>query len=225
MRLFASPSWSSSFSVPPVPLWTCGRYVDRLGHHGLSCRYSAGRLPCHANINDVVKCGLAVAGVPSWLEPVGLDRGDGRRPDGLIVFLFSWGKSLCWNATCSDTFCQTILPETVVRPGAAANAAEEGKRRHFSGLKGRYRFDRISVETTGVIGKSSTMFLYELGYRISSATGDRRETSLLLQRISLVIAKGNVATILVTGSKWIWKAFNYLSSIDVMENVWFLWFY
>ena len=57
------------------------------------------------------------------------------------------------------------------------------------------------METTGVIGKSSTMFLYELGYRISSATGDRRETSLLLQRISLVIAKGNVATILVTGSK------------------------
>ena len=33
----------------------CGRLVDRLGHHGLSCRYSAGRLPRHANINDLVK--------------------------------------------------------------------------------------------------------------------------------------------------------------------------
>ena len=45
----------------------CGRLVDRLGHHGLSCRYSAGRLPRHANINDVVKRALTAAGIPSWL--------------------------------------------------------------------------------------------------------------------------------------------------------------
>ena len=67
----------------------CGRTVDRLGHHGLSCRYSAGRLPRHANLNDVVKRGLTAAGVASILEPLGLDRGDGRLPDGLTVFPFS----------------------------------------------------------------------------------------------------------------------------------------
>ena len=64
----------------------CGRRVDRLGHHGLSCRFSAGRLPRHANLNDVVKRALATHGIPSLLEPVGLDLRDSRRPDGVTVF-------------------------------------------------------------------------------------------------------------------------------------------
>ena len=38
----------------------CGSQVDTLGHHGLSCKYSAGRFPRHANLNDVVKRGLAL---------------------------------------------------------------------------------------------------------------------------------------------------------------------
>ena len=50
-------------------------------------------LPRHANLNDVVKRGLAAAGVPSWPEPVGLDRGDGRRPNGITVFPYCRGKS------------------------------------------------------------------------------------------------------------------------------------
>ena len=54
---------------------------------------------CHANLNDKVKRFLAAAGVPSWLEPVCLDRGDGRRPDGVTVLRFCRGKSLCRDAT------------------------------------------------------------------------------------------------------------------------------
>ena len=37
----------------------CGRRVDRLGHLGLSCRYSTGRLPRHSNLNNVAKHALA----------------------------------------------------------------------------------------------------------------------------------------------------------------------
>ena len=117
------------------------------------------------------------------------------------VFPFSGGKSLCWDATCADTFCQSILAETAMRPGAAADAAEERKRRHYSGLEARYRFEPVAVETSGVLGRSSSLFLYELDSRISAATGDRRETSWLLQRISVAIARGNAASILATGSK------------------------
>ena len=51
----------------------CG--VDS-GLHGLSCRYSAGRFPRHSAMNDVVKRALQKAGLPSVLEPPGLDRGD-----------------------------------------------------------------------------------------------------------------------------------------------------
>ncbi|KAJ0172890.1 hypothetical protein K1T71_011066 [Dendrolimus kikuchii] len=34
----------------------CGRAVDRLGHHGVSCGRSAGRIPRHAGLNDIILC-------------------------------------------------------------------------------------------------------------------------------------------------------------------------
>ena len=40
---------------------------------------------------DVIKRALRKAGLPSVLEPPGLDRGDGSPPDGITVFPFSWG--------------------------------------------------------------------------------------------------------------------------------------
>ena len=177
----------------------CGRMVDGLGHHGLSCRYSAGRLPRHANLNDVVKRGLAAAGIPSWLEPVGLDRGDGRRPDGLTVFPFSGGRSLCWDATCVDTFSGSSLIESAIRPGSAADLAEERKMDHYRSLLDRYRFEPLAIETTGVLGRRSAKFVEELGRRMSQNTGDRRETFWLRQRLSVAVARGNAAAIQATG--------------------------
>ena len=178
----------------------CGSQVDRLGHHGLSCRYSAGRLPRHANLNDVVKRGLAAAGIPSWLEPVGLDRGDGRRPDGITVFPYSQGKCLCWDATCVDSLSATAVVESAIESGSAAHSAERRKREKYRNLSERYIFEPLAVETMGVIGPSSRKFLAELGRRIAAATGECREQQWLVQRISLAIARGNAAAILATGS-------------------------
>ena len=73
----------------------CGQKVDSSGHHGLACQKSAGRCPRHSAVNDIVKRGLVTAGIPAMLEPVGLDRGNGKCPDGITVFPFSQGKSLC----------------------------------------------------------------------------------------------------------------------------------
>ena len=67
----------------------CGRKADALGHHGLSCLKSAGRLPRHAHLNEVVRRGLASAGIPAILEPAGLTRPRGRQaprwPDALSL--------------------------------------------------------------------------------------------------------------------------------------------
>ena len=178
----------------------CGRQVDRLGHHGLSCRYSAGRFPRHANLNDVVKRGLTAAGIPSWLEPVGLDRGDGRRPDGITVFPYSRGKCLCWDATCIDTFSASAVMESALEPGSAARAAEDRKRERYSELSERYIFQPLAVETSGVLGPSSGKFLAQLGQRITSVTGERRELEWLRQRVSLAVARGNAVSILATGA-------------------------
>ena len=64
----------------------CGKTVDAIDTHLLSCRFSARRIPRHSAINDVVRCGLSAAGIPSLLEPSILDRGDGKRPDGITVY-------------------------------------------------------------------------------------------------------------------------------------------
>ncbi|KAG0715538.1 Retrotransposable element SLACS protein [Chionoecetes opilio] len=106
----------------------CGSTADSLGHHHLSCCRDPGRLPRHAAINDILRRGLAAAGVPALLEPRGLDRGDGRRPDGVTLTPFSIGRSLLWDATCTNTFGATHVTDCAISPGAAARAAEQRKR-------------------------------------------------------------------------------------------------
>ena len=57
-----------------------------------------GCLPRHANLNDMVKRGLAAASVPSWLETVGLDKVDGRRPYGVTLFPYCRGDFSYWSS-------------------------------------------------------------------------------------------------------------------------------
>ena len=59
----------------------CGRNVDSFGRHGLSCKFQAGRHPRHSQLNEIVQRALNLAGYPSRLEPTGLSRKDGKRPD------------------------------------------------------------------------------------------------------------------------------------------------
>ena len=103
----------------------CGRMMDDRGLHGLSCRYSAGRHPRHSAMNDVVKRALQRAGLSSVLEPPGLDRGDGSRPDGITVFPFSCGKSLVWDCTCVDTFAESHLVSSAVEAGVRRKYASD----------------------------------------------------------------------------------------------------
>ena len=133
------------------------------------------------------------------LEPVGLDRGNGKRPDGITVFPFSQGKSLCWDATIVDTFCKSALLESACEPGSAANKAEERKIAHYNRLTDRYRFTPVAFETTGVYGKETEAFISELGRRMRGSTGEARELQWLRQRISIAIMRGNAYSILSTG--------------------------
>ena len=128
----------------------CGRRMDEKGLHGLSCKFSAGRHPRHAAVNGIIKRSLRSAEVPSILEPVGVDRGDGKRPDGITVFPFSNGRSLSWNAACTDTYADTHIYSSAVSVGHAARVAEERKRWKYEALGTCYRFEPVAVETSGV---------------------------------------------------------------------------
>ncbi len=87
-----------------VTLWLphqchqCSANVDHLELHGLSCRKSQGRYPRHAAVNVLIRRSLA--NIPSHLEPSGIMRSDGKRPDGATVMPWKNGRTMVWDATC-----------------------------------------------------------------------------------------------------------------------------
>ena len=153
--------------------------MDTFGTHPLSCRLSAGRIPRHFALNDVVRRSLSAAGTPSMLEPSGLDRGDGKRPDGITVYPYSRGRCLIWDATCVNTF------ESSNQIRAAL--AELGR---------RFIFQPVAVETSGAMAKSTIQFFKDLGRRLAVRFQDQRESDFLFQRVSLAILRGNAFSIL-----------------------------
>ncbi|CAH2230253.1 jg20002 [Pararge aegeria aegeria] len=86
----------------------CG--IRQLGHHGLSCNRSAGRLNRDGAINDIVRRGLTSASILAQLEPSGLFRDDGKRPYAMTIVPWSMGRALVWDATCVDTLAASHLP-------------------------------------------------------------------------------------------------------------------
>ena len=112
------------------------------------------------------------------------------------MFPYSRGKCLCWDSTCVDAFCSKSVADTAVTAGAAATRAERRKRERYSGLTDRYLFEPVAVETAGTCGTSTLMFLKSLGTRISSQTGDKRETRWMFERNSLAVTRGNADSVL-----------------------------
>ena len=174
----------------------CGKRADALGYHILSCRLNAGRIPRHTALNDVICRALKSAGIPSVLEPAGLDRGDGRRPDGITVFPFKNGKCLCWDATCVNTYSEGSVNRSAMNPGAAAAQAENLKRQKYRTLTDRFQFEPIAIETTGVFGASSMQIIEEIGNRLRVCTGDPREKTWFKQRLALSVQRGNAFSII-----------------------------
>ena len=176
----------------------CGALVSQLGTHGLSCMVSAGRLSRHFQANDVIKRALASANVPSILEPPGLSRQDGRRPDGLTLIPWSQGRCLVWDFTCSDTVAPSHLHRSARGAGGAAGVAEERKITHYADLSSSYIFAPISVETYGSVGAVTSTFIRDLCKRLVVATGDTRSGVYFRQRLSIVVQRGNALGVMGT---------------------------
>ncbi|XP_063371836.1 uncharacterized protein LOC134660067 [Cydia amplana] len=125
----------------------CGSDVDQMGRHGLSCQRSAGRLSRHAALNDIIRRSLVTVNVPAILEPAGIARDDGKRPDGMSLIPWRMGRVLVWDATC---VAPSHLHGTTKKAGAAAEAAETLKRRKYGGLDANYNFIPFGVETLDI---------------------------------------------------------------------------
>src|SRR5688572_33328927 len=102
--------------------------VDILGHHGLSCRRSAGRQRRPALANDILVRVFRAADVHAELEPHLLLRDDGKRPDGATLDPWSRGRPLAWDFTCPDTLAQSHVAQSAVGAGSAALRRSEERR-------------------------------------------------------------------------------------------------
>ena len=173
----------------------CDSSVDEYGLSHLSCHFSIGRLPRHTSLSYFIRRSLQSAGIPALLEPAGLDCGDGNRPDGIALFPYARGRSLVWDATCTDTFSPSNMIRSSIQARAAANESECRKRSKYASLTDRFDFQPITVETSGVFSESTLIFLQNLGSRISSAKGDVRERTWLTHLISMAVVRGNAISI------------------------------
>ena len=172
--------------------------VSNLGRHGLSCLKTKGTIPRHSQANDLIKRALASAQIPAIREPPGLVRTDLKRPDGLTLYPWSNGKSLCWDFTCSDTMAPSHTPTTSKKAGNSARQAEKRKLKHYEEIASSHIVMPIAVETLGSWADMGLKFMKDLGARIEEQTGEKRSTNFLFQSIGIAIQRGNAAS--VTGT-------------------------
>jgi hypothetical protein len=76
------------------------------------CLTSAGRIPRHSALNHILKRTFSSVNIPCIIEPRGLLREDGKRPDRVNLIPWKPGSTLVWDITCVDTLAATHLQST-----------------------------------------------------------------------------------------------------------------
>ena len=146
----------------------CGKLVEENGHNGLSCARSARRFWRHHNLNPLMKQAQTSIKVPSILEPNGLTRSDGKRPDGITLAPWEEGKQLVWDVTCVNLLAPSKIENgSVANPGTAAEDAEESETAKYVCLTDKgYIFQPLAFEIQGGVGPSTSTFLKNLCKKI-----------------------------------------------------------
>ena len=174
----------------------CKSPVDASGVHGLSCRMSKGRLPRHSALNNIIHRALSAANIPSTLEPRGLCRLDGKRPDGLTITPWSKGRALVWDVTCWDSFATSNTAMSSSHAGRLADFAATRKRETYKELSISHHFQPIAFESTGAFGQDALEFVSDLARRSRLITNDPLSYLKICQQISVCIQNFNTISIL-----------------------------
>jgi hypothetical protein len=174
----------------------CNAKVDEIGIHGLSCSKSSGRFSRHTEINSIINRSLTSIHVNSTLEPNGLSRDDGKRPDGMTLIPWNKGQPLVWDVTVVDTLADSYVLKTSEVSGFAAEMACKRKHNKYrSIISSNYIFKGLSFETLGPWCKETIDFINVIGDRLIAESGDSKSKKFLFERISLAIQRGNAASI------------------------------
>ena len=79
--------------------------------------------------------------------------------------------------------------------GAVTAAAEERNQAKYSYFDHGHSFTPVAIETWELLAQSLD-FLKELGRRIRQQTGEAKSFPYLLQRLSVAVQRGNLASVL-----------------------------
>jgi hypothetical protein len=93
------------------------------------------RFSRHSDLNQIIQRALSSIHIFSSLEPCGLLRDDGKRPDGGTLIPWSKGQRLIWDVTCVDTLTDSYIRKTSINAGSAAEEASKRKHDKYQNLK------------------------------------------------------------------------------------------
>ncbi len=123
-----------------------------------------------------------------------------------LLYLLKCKDFFCWilkNIDCGNaTFNLYNIKSTSKKAGAVqravANMAIQRKENLYSSIIVNHHFVTFSVETMGCFSESTKLFVNQLGKILNSTSGDNKSKSYFVQRKSLAIQRGNVASIIGT---------------------------
>jgi len=187
--------WLSDWVRQFVPVTSAGAVrLDEQGHHGLKCKFSAGRRERHDRFNKAIQIALGTSGFSTILEPKGLDRHDGKRPDGLTLVPWERGRCLVFDSTIVDTMADTYLQHT----SKTAEQVKNRKIKKYEYLGENFVFVPLAFETFGSWGDSAKRFIQRLGQLLKENIGESRALEFLKQRLSIELQRGNATSVLGT---------------------------
>ena len=152
------------------------------------CKKAPGKIARHQVLNDIIWRTFNAADVPAIKEQSGLNRQDGKRPDGLTLIPWQGGKPLIWDVTVASMLATSYTDIATTGAGLVADqSSTESRQSMLTSRPVTYVVQPIAVENLGPITSATLSFLG----RISSVSGDDRATLFLFQRISVTIQRFN----------------------------------
>ena len=109
----------------------------------------------HHVFNDIIWRAVGAAGIPAVKEPSGLDRQDGKRPDGLTLIPWHGGRSLLWDVTVVSPLAASYVDRAATDAGTVEDMIATRKTEKYSTLSSAYRFEPIAVENLGVFSSTT----------------------------------------------------------------------
>ena len=161
----------------------CGATNDKFGNHALACPNMRSRHTRHQTSNKALQEALKSAGVPSTLDPRGILRDDGNRPDGVSLLPWCRGRVVAFTHRLAHSNSRLVTSD---RPEVATEA-QYRKRGHYSALPEHTILESVAIETLGGIGKSSYDFLRTIGLRMKSLSAEPRSFAFLRKRLTFGI--------------------------------------